>query len=141
LSRGCDIQRTSDSQQARRESDPATGKGAARKQALVDAAREVFEDKGFIETRVSDLLKRAGVSHGTYYDPRGDAGARGWHFRRASPMHSRWNHGSPDEARRQARAAEGLLPAERRHGDGDDHTHGPTLQLAAADHDILRTLG
>jgi hypothetical protein len=36
----------------------------------------VFEDKGFIETRVSDILKRAGVSHGTYYDPRGDAGVR-----------------------------------------------------------------
>jgi AcrR family transcriptional regulator len=44
-----------------------TDKGAARKKAILAAARDVFEDKGFIDTRVSDIVKKAGVSHGTYY--------------------------------------------------------------------------
>jgi hypothetical protein len=56
-------------------------------------------------------------------------------------MHSRWNHGSPDEARRQARAAEGYF---RQNDDMVMATITPMArrcQLAAADHDILRTLG
>jgi AcrR family transcriptional regulator len=44
-----------------------TDKGAARKKAILAAARDVFESKGFIETRVSDIAKAARVSHGTFY--------------------------------------------------------------------------
>ncbi|GGM61978.1 TetR/AcrR family transcriptional regulator [Dactylosporangium sucinum] len=54
-------------QQARRDNGPLTDRGATRKRALLDAARRVFERKGFIETRVTDVVKEAQVSHGTFY--------------------------------------------------------------------------
>ncbi|WP_110205182.1 TetR/AcrR family transcriptional regulator [Nocardioides daejeonensis] len=54
-------------QQARRDAGPVTDRGAARKAALLKAARKVFERKGFIETRVADIVKQAKVSHGTFY--------------------------------------------------------------------------
>jgi AcrR family transcriptional regulator len=54
-------------QQARRDNGPVTDRGALRKRALLDAARRVFERKGFIEARVSDIAKEAQVSHGTFY--------------------------------------------------------------------------
>lgn len=54
-------------QQLRRNNGPVTGKGAARKQALMTAARYVFETKGFMDARVSDIVKEARVSHGTFY--------------------------------------------------------------------------
>lgn len=54
-------------QQARRVAGPVTDRGAARKDALLKAARTVFERKGFIETRVADIVKQARVSHGTFY--------------------------------------------------------------------------
>ena len=44
-----------------------TDRGAQRKEALLSAARRVFERKGFIDTRVSDIAKEAKVSHGTFY--------------------------------------------------------------------------
>lgn len=56
-----------ETQQLRRDQGPVTDKGAARKKALLTAARTVFETKGFIETRVSDIVKEARVSHGTFY--------------------------------------------------------------------------
>lgn len=54
-------------QQARRDQGPVTDRGAQRKEALLAAARRVFERKGFIDTRVSDIAKEAKVSHGTFY--------------------------------------------------------------------------
>lgn len=54
-------------QQARRDEGPATARGAQRKRALMDAARAVFERKGFIDTKVSDIAAEAGVAHGTFY--------------------------------------------------------------------------
>lgn len=36
-------------------------------QALLSAARTVFERDGYIDARVSDIVKEAGVSHGTFY--------------------------------------------------------------------------
>jgi AcrR family transcriptional regulator len=54
-------------QQARRDQGPITDRGALRKQALLEAARRVFERQGFIEARVSDIAKEAQVSHGTFY--------------------------------------------------------------------------
>jgi len=54
-------------QQTRRDQGPSTGRGAQRKAELVDAARRVFERKGFIDTRVADIAQEARVSHGTFY--------------------------------------------------------------------------
>ena len=34
---------------------------------LLRAAKEVFEEKGFLEVRVADIAGRAGVSHGLFY--------------------------------------------------------------------------
>ncbi len=34
---------------------------------LVDAAKRVFEDHGFLEARISDIAERAGLSHGSFY--------------------------------------------------------------------------
>ncbi|MFS3128837.1 TetR/AcrR family transcriptional regulator [Nocardioides sp. Bht2] len=56
-----------ESQQARRDQGPITDRGAQRRAALLVAARAVFERKGFIDTKVSDIAKEAGVSHGTFY--------------------------------------------------------------------------
>jgi AcrR family transcriptional regulator len=54
-------------QQVRRDSGPLTGRGAATKTALLAAARRTFETRGFTDTRVADIVKRAGVAHGTFY--------------------------------------------------------------------------
>lgn len=54
-------------QQERRETGPLTGRGHARRAALLDAARRVFEDKGFLETRVADIAAEAKVAQGTFY--------------------------------------------------------------------------
>lgn len=54
-------------QQARRDEGPTTARGAQRKRALLAAARTVFERKGFIDTKVSDIVAEAGVAHGTFY--------------------------------------------------------------------------
>jgi AcrR family transcriptional regulator len=42
-------------------------KGARTRSALLHAAREVFEAKGYLETRVVDVAAAAGVGHGTFY--------------------------------------------------------------------------
>ena len=34
---------------------------------LVSAAKEIFERDGFLEARITDISKRAGLSHGAYY--------------------------------------------------------------------------
>jgi AcrR family transcriptional regulator len=47
--------------------DPPTPKGQRRRQSLLDAGREVFETKGYFDTRVSDIVAQAHVSHGTFY--------------------------------------------------------------------------
>lgn len=54
-------------QQERREAGPITGKGQARKAALLDAARRVFERQGFLDTRVADIAAEARVAQGTFY--------------------------------------------------------------------------
>ena len=46
---------------------PTTARGRRTRDALVSAAREVFERRGFSDTRMSDLAEAAGVSHGTVY--------------------------------------------------------------------------
>lgn len=58
---------TSATQQTRREAGPITGRGEARKQVLLSAARRVFESKGFFDTRIADIVAEARVAQGTFY--------------------------------------------------------------------------
>ncbi|MGH3761904.1 TetR/AcrR family transcriptional regulator [Actinophytocola sp.] len=54
-------------QRIRRATGPLTDRGQARKAALLLAARRVFERKGFVDTRVADIVAEAKVAHGTFY--------------------------------------------------------------------------
>jgi AcrR family transcriptional regulator len=42
-------------------------RGVATRARLVQAAKEIFERDGFLDARITDIAKRAGVSHGSYY--------------------------------------------------------------------------
>ncbi|MCW0213229.1 MAG: TetR/AcrR family transcriptional regulator [Pseudonocardia sp.] len=66
-SRGRRVTGASDPQQQRRDSGPQTDKGQARRAELLVAARRVFEDKGFVESRVADIVAEARVAQGTFY--------------------------------------------------------------------------
>lgn len=46
---------------------PVTEWGRRTRERLLEAARAVFEERGFNDTRMSDVAERAGVSHGTVY--------------------------------------------------------------------------
>lgn len=46
---------------------PRTRKGAESRARLVDAAKQVFEEVGFLAARISDISERAGLSHGSFY--------------------------------------------------------------------------
>ena len=46
---------------------PLTARGARTRAALVKAARALFERKGYLDTNVGDIAKRARVAHGTFY--------------------------------------------------------------------------
>jgi AcrR family transcriptional regulator len=46
---------------------PLTGRGARTRERLVAAAREVFEEVGFLDARVSQITTRARVAYGTFY--------------------------------------------------------------------------
>nr|MDT0665824.1 helix-turn-helix domain-containing protein [Micromonospora sp. DSM 115978] len=46
---------------------PRSRKGAATRARLLDAAKLVFEDDGFLEARITDIAERAGLSHGSFY--------------------------------------------------------------------------
>ncbi|MER5183171.1 TetR/AcrR family transcriptional regulator [Streptomyces sp. NPDC002896] len=46
---------------------PRSRRGAETKARLVEAAKAVFEEKGFHDARVSDIAERAGMSHGSFY--------------------------------------------------------------------------
>lgn len=46
---------------------PLTERGRRTREGLLEAARTVFEDRGFNATRMSDIAEAAGVSHGTVY--------------------------------------------------------------------------
>ena len=34
---------------------------------MLDAAKQIFEERGFLEARISDIAERAGLSHGAFY--------------------------------------------------------------------------
>lgn len=46
---------------------PPTRKGRRTRETLKQAARAVFGEKGFMNTRVTDVTERAGVSNGAFY--------------------------------------------------------------------------
>lgn len=46
---------------------PRSAKGVATRARLLNAAKLVFEEDGFLEARISDIAERAGVSHGSFY--------------------------------------------------------------------------
>jgi AcrR family transcriptional regulator len=50
-----------------RPSGPRSRKGIQTRARLVDAAKQVFEDHGFLDARISDIAERAGLSHGSFY--------------------------------------------------------------------------
>ena len=47
--------------------EPPTRKGMRTRARLLDAAKEVFGEAGFVAARVSDIAERAGLSHGAFY--------------------------------------------------------------------------
>jgi AcrR family transcriptional regulator len=46
---------------------PRSTKGIRTRERLVDAAKEIFEEHGFLNARISDIAERAGQSHGSFY--------------------------------------------------------------------------
>jgi AcrR family transcriptional regulator len=46
---------------------PRSRKGTETRARLLDAAKQVFEEDGFLEARISDIAERANLSHGSFY--------------------------------------------------------------------------
>jgi AcrR family transcriptional regulator len=46
---------------------PRSLKSARTRERIIAAAKEIFEEHGFREARISDISERAGQSHGTFY--------------------------------------------------------------------------
>jgi AcrR family transcriptional regulator len=46
---------------------PASARGTRTRQALVEAARHVFERDGFLDARIADIASTAGVATGSFY--------------------------------------------------------------------------
>ncbi len=46
---------------------PRSSKGARTRARLLEAAKEIFEENGFLGARISDIADRAGLSHGSFY--------------------------------------------------------------------------
>ncbi|MEJ5185647.1 MAG: helix-turn-helix domain-containing protein, partial [Candidatus Geothermincolales bacterium] len=42
-------------------------KGMRRREEIIRTAREIFSQKGFSETRVTDITEKAGIAKGTLY--------------------------------------------------------------------------
>jgi AcrR family transcriptional regulator len=50
-----------------RDSGKLTTRGAQTRARLVEAAKELFQDRGYLGTSVADVAKGAGVANGTFY--------------------------------------------------------------------------
>jgi AcrR family transcriptional regulator len=48
-------------------SGPRSRKGVETRARLLAAAKEIFEQDGFLDARISDIAERAGLSHGSFY--------------------------------------------------------------------------
>jgi len=46
---------------------PASARGTRTREALVRAARRVFERHGFLDARITDIAAEAGVASGSFY--------------------------------------------------------------------------
>lgn len=46
---------------------PRSSKGVRTRERLVEAAKEIFEEHGFLDARITDISARAGQSHGSFY--------------------------------------------------------------------------
>jgi len=46
---------------------PRSRKGVQTRARLLEAAKKIFEENGFLEARISDIAERAGLSHGAFY--------------------------------------------------------------------------
>ncbi|GAA4126626.1 TetR/AcrR family transcriptional regulator [Actinomadura keratinilytica] len=46
---------------------PLTERGARTRERILRAAREVFEERGFLDTRVAHITRRAAVAYGSFY--------------------------------------------------------------------------
>src|SRR5258706_10984169 len=46
---------------------PRSRKGERTRTRLLEAAKRVFEEDGFLDARISDISKRAKLSHGSFY--------------------------------------------------------------------------
>jgi AcrR family transcriptional regulator len=55
------------SDQASRGDGPQTARGQRTRSAVLAAARRTFEDRGYVDTRVVDITRRAKVSYGSFY--------------------------------------------------------------------------
>lgn len=55
------------SQKERRGVGPMTSKGHERRSEILRAARKVFEKRGFLDSRVADIVAAADVAQGTFY--------------------------------------------------------------------------
>lgn len=62
-----EVASTLESRLAIRQELPTTQRGRRTRGALVAAARELFEQRGFFETRISDIAKLSKTSYGSFY--------------------------------------------------------------------------
>lgn len=46
---------------------PRSSKGERTRARILEAAKAVFEETGFLNARISDIAERAGLSHGSFY--------------------------------------------------------------------------
>ncbi|MFJ6263307.1 TetR/AcrR family transcriptional regulator [Rhodococcus erythropolis] len=46
---------------------PSTARGRRTRAALIEASRDLFEERGFRETRIADIAERAKLAYGTFY--------------------------------------------------------------------------
>lgn len=58
---------TSEAKRAQTVAVPSSTRGRRTRTAIVQAAREVFEEKGFDEARIADIAARAGTAYGSFY--------------------------------------------------------------------------
>jgi AcrR family transcriptional regulator len=58
---------TAEPQESDKPSSPRSSKGVRTRERMVEAAKEIFEEHGFLDARISDIAERAGQSHGSFY--------------------------------------------------------------------------
>jgi AcrR family transcriptional regulator len=61
------VPRTKNEAQVQTNVGELTPRGQRTRDALVGAARKVFERDGFLDARITDISEAAGVAHGTFY--------------------------------------------------------------------------